>query len=328
MPTLPQITLPTGRTTSVLGFGGNQLVGPKPRSEALALLETAYSCGIKHFDVARGYGYGDAEGIIGEFAQNKRDHITITTKFGMQPDARMAKMRGVVGIARKVMRFAPGLRKALSRGGSAMLQTGAFGVEQARESLATSLRELQTETIDLYLLHGCKPEDCASPGLREFLEEAQAQGSIGRFGVGTHFADARRICVEHPAFAHVTQFENSATAPTLPDLPAGSGRVVVTFGAVGGDTKNLLALLSSDATEAQRWEKELDIDCKNAAVLSSLLLNWAVFANPGGIVLFTSTKPQTVETNARAIAESPFEVEQLRRFGELSRSVAPRLTPT
>src|SRR5438045_1975491 len=73
----------TGLEVSTLGFGCAKLTF-NTREEALRVLETAYEEGITHYDVARVYGLGWAEGILGEFLKNKRDHVTVTTKFGLQ----------------------------------------------------------------------------------------------------------------------------------------------------------------------------------------------------------------------------------------------------
>ena len=68
MPSLANFSLPgTPLTTTVIGFGCSNLFGGKTREEGLRLLEVAYDCGIRHFDVARYYGFGDAEGLLGEF---------------------------------------------------------------------------------------------------------------------------------------------------------------------------------------------------------------------------------------------------------------------
>jgi aryl-alcohol dehydrogenase-like predicted oxidoreductase len=48
--------------TSRLGFGCVQLTSHRKRREAPFVLERAFSLGITHFDVARKYGFGRAEG--------------------------------------------------------------------------------------------------------------------------------------------------------------------------------------------------------------------------------------------------------------------------
>ena len=47
------------------------------------MLGAAYDAGIRHFDVARSYGYGDAEGVVGEFLRGCSEQVTVTSKFGL-----------------------------------------------------------------------------------------------------------------------------------------------------------------------------------------------------------------------------------------------------
>ena len=76
----------------ILGFGCSSLtsVGQK---QALRLLESAFDSGIRHFDTARYYGYGEAEGILGGFLKSYRGQVTVTTKFGIDPPRRTSALQ-------------------------------------------------------------------------------------------------------------------------------------------------------------------------------------------------------------------------------------------
>ena len=54
-----------------LGFGCASLTSLNNRKLSLSLLEHTYNEGITHFDVARLYGMGNAENIVGEFSKGK-----------------------------------------------------------------------------------------------------------------------------------------------------------------------------------------------------------------------------------------------------------------
>jgi aryl-alcohol dehydrogenase-like predicted oxidoreductase len=56
-------------------------------------LEEAFAQGITRFDVARAYGLGRAEGILGEFLGSKRQQVTLATKFGIKPPSGLAEVR-------------------------------------------------------------------------------------------------------------------------------------------------------------------------------------------------------------------------------------------
>ncbi len=90
-PTMQTIPLAnTTRQTTRLGFGCGSLMGATNRRDSLKLLEAAYEAGIRHFDVAPMYGYGEAESCLGEFLQHHHGQITVTTKFGIAPPKKSA----------------------------------------------------------------------------------------------------------------------------------------------------------------------------------------------------------------------------------------------
>ena len=98
--------------TSRLGYGTTSLMAVDGGRERLHLLECAFDSGIRHFDTAPYYGYGEAERVLGEFLFEKRDQVTVTTKFGIQPPS-LARNRFVNQMARKILRLAPSLRARL-----------------------------------------------------------------------------------------------------------------------------------------------------------------------------------------------------------------------
>src|ERR1700744_6008843 len=77
-----QIVLPR------LGFGCSGLMASLDRFESARVLRSAAEAGISHFDVAPSYGYGEAEGVLGEFLRGRRDAFTVTSKFGIAPPSR------------------------------------------------------------------------------------------------------------------------------------------------------------------------------------------------------------------------------------------------
>jgi len=178
----------------VVAFGCSRLTSVG-RKEALRLLETAFDAGVRHFDVARYYGYGEAEGILGEFLRTRRRQVTVTTKFGIDPPRRTSALRVVLRAGRQVLRLVPAARKAVQQRASAVLVKGnAFGVQDAQRNLETSLRELGTEGIDFYLLHDYAPGNTSPDELVAFLGQAVAAGKIRYFGLGTSVENVTQAC--------------------------------------------------------------------------------------------------------------------------------------
>jgi aryl-alcohol dehydrogenase-like predicted oxidoreductase len=325
---IPTVTLPgMARPTTAVGFGCNALLGPRSRREGLALLAEAYEAGVRHFDVARAYSSGDAEGVLGEFLATRRDASTVTTKFGLQPPpAGGAGMRSAKALARRLMRLSPRLRKALGARSSQRLEWGAFSVDQAHASFETSLRELKTDHVEVLLLHEASASDC-SPELAAYLLEEMAAGRIASFGVGTGFDRVPEIARDRPAFARILQFENSADRRNLEALSLPPTTFTITHGAIGGGLARLRAYLEARTDVARRWSEALGLDfADSTGTLGPLLLAYALHANPGGIVLFSSTRRHAIRENLRAIADQRFPSDQLDQFGTLVREAAPALS--
>jgi D-threo-aldose 1-dehydrogenase len=175
-----------------LGYGTTALVSRATPSERLRLLEKALEEGITHFDTAPYYGYGEAERVLGGFLRGKRDQVTLTTKFGIEPPAAVSNPL-VNRVARRVLGWFPALRGVLSRKAQGMSRRGAFSVESARRSLERSLSALQTDVIDLLLLHEPTEADASSPEILAFLEGEVRRGSIRAYGCGGDFREMEKI---------------------------------------------------------------------------------------------------------------------------------------
>lgn len=309
------VTLPDGRATSALGFGCAALVGGRTRRDSLRLLEAAFDAGVRHFDVARVYGTGDAEAILGEFARSRSDEITIATKFGVDPLPPTRSLDLAKRVVRSVARRSPRFLELLRSQSERAVTRGDFSSEKARSSLDISLRRLGVERLDLYLLHGCTPEDWAQPALRQELAALLADGRIGAFGPATGREAAARILEQPGPAPAVVQAEAD-----LLDPPLSSAGVAlsVTFGCLRRALATIAGHLGSDPAAAVRWSSELSLDVTSPAELAPLLLAEALDANPGGIVLFASGSERHIVRCASVAAGEPFDAAQLQALRRLA----------
>jgi len=62
-----------GINSSVLGFGCAPILGSKNYKISKKAIELAMENGINHFDLARSYGYGEAENFVGKLIKGKRE---------------------------------------------------------------------------------------------------------------------------------------------------------------------------------------------------------------------------------------------------------------
>src|SRR5438477_10047899 len=90
--------------SSEAGFGCVGLTSVDDRRTAINLLNEAFNAGVTHFDVARAYGLGRAEHILGEFLRSRRKDVTVTTKFGVAPPSFAPHNVSLVAAAKRVLR--------------------------------------------------------------------------------------------------------------------------------------------------------------------------------------------------------------------------------
>jgi len=317
---LPESTIETTR----IGFGCSNLLGDKTRDEGLRLLHAAYDCGIRHFDVARVYNFGDAESLIGEFQLGKRDRITITTKFGLMPREGVAKLKGAVQLARRVMRSSPFIRSLVRKNVRTLTQGGQFNPAAAQASLEASLRALRTGYIDVYLLHEAFAEDCTDE-IMDFLQTARMQGKIRAYGVGSGFAKVEEIAKLKAKFLQVAQFESGllqGNVRAFQQVRPSETLVTITHGALSA-AKPLQDKMASDPTLATVWSNELGIDLTNPSSLHASLLQYALLANPQGGAIFRASTPARIKSNIDSVSSSPLSVEQMCVLEKIAASVNP-----
>jgi D-threo-aldose 1-dehydrogenase len=297
----------TGRRTSRLGFGCSSLMGAMGRKESVATLEAAFDAGIRHFDVAPMYGFGQAESCLGEFLGRHRTDVTVTTKYGIPP----AKNQGLIGVARSIARplvkALPGLKRGLSGVAGRVTQPAekaSFTAAQAKESLERSLRELRTDRIDVWLLHEVTADDLLDEGLLRFLEDCVVAGTIGAFGVGSEREKIAALVVTRPEYCRIVQFEWSVMDAPVPAMAS----FRIHHRALTENFRELHAGLVADKARAMRWSESVGADVADREVLASLMLKAALVENPASPILFSSKSPAHMRENVRVGGDASLEL--------------------
>lgn len=101
--------------------------GPQNEAEAVRAIETAIDLGVNWIDTAPFYGWGRAEQIVGKALRGKRDNVFIFTKCGTLRDEQGNTCENLKP-------------------------------ESIRREVEASLRNLQTDYIDLYQFHDPDPQ--------------------------------------------------------------------------------------------------------------------------------------------------------------------------
>jgi aryl-alcohol dehydrogenase-like predicted oxidoreductase len=310
-------------STSRLGFGCVQLTAHRNRKEAVSALEHAFCMGITHFDVARAYGFGRAEGILREFLVKKRAKVTLTTKFGMEPPSGLAGNARLINGLKKTLRHFPGVLRRAKNYGSAMTKSGLFTPESAVRSLEVSLRELGTDYVDIFLLHEATLADANSEQLVEALVAQVEKGKIRQLGLGSAFPKIEACGELLPDVYKVLQFNDNAADRSVQKLPLHNTRFMITH-SVFNPLKSLQRAVRAFPEIAREHSTRVNIDLTEPATMSSFLLQFALWNNPDGMVLFSSKDPLHISTNVRDAASLPSE-ETMRYFIEFVNQI---LLPT
>jgi aryl-alcohol dehydrogenase-like predicted oxidoreductase len=136
-------------------------------TESIRAIHEALELGVNFFDTAANYGCGHSEQILGQALKGKRPQMVIATKFGYHVDE----------VAKNVYTY-----------GESEEQSDAAA--HVREDLENSLKRLQTDYIDVYLLHIWGLEIERAMEVREVLEALVAEGKIRTYGWSTDRTDA------------------------------------------------------------------------------------------------------------------------------------------
>jgi aryl-alcohol dehydrogenase-like predicted oxidoreductase len=157
----------TGISVSEIGLGCWQLANPRWGSmqtdEAQAIVRVALDEGCTFFDTAPGYGEGRSEQVLGQAIKSVRKNVSICTKFGHRADG-----------------------------------TSNFAAAAARPALEESLRRLQTNYIDFYLVHNPASEllQDGDP-LFEELERLKTEGKLRAYGVSLDSLEELELVIKH-----------------------------------------------------------------------------------------------------------------------------------
>lgn len=136
--------------------------------EAEQIIDKALDTGINHLDTADLYNFGQNEEVIGKAIKGKRNEIVLTTKVGNN----FNKEKG----------------DWFWDPSKAHIKNG----------VKDSLRRLQTDYIDFYMLHGGTINDPISESIEAF-DELKQEGLIRAYGISSIRPNVIREYVKHSA---------------------------------------------------------------------------------------------------------------------------------
>ena len=179
----------TGIKVSEIGLGAWQLANPEwgisDKGEALRIIKKSLEVGCNFFDTAPGYGGGRSEELLGEVLKHMRKDVIICTKFSHYNEA--------------------GERD--------------FDAANIRPVLEGSFRRLQTDYVDILLLHNPPRElmdGNVAPDIYEELEKLKAEGQIREYGISLDWREEVEVAVNTTKSKALEVFFNALYQEPLP----------------------------------------------------------------------------------------------------------------
>lgn len=284
-----------GQTISPYGFGCAWLRDGASRAQSHQLLRAALDAGITYFDTARLYGEGEAESVLGSFLGDARKRVILATKAGILP-AHATLLQKIHGKAHRILRetFPPAAKLAPAPK-PVEPRFNVFDPSEISRSLETSLRNLRTDYVDIFLLHEPSFDVARDPRIIDLLIRFKKEGKIRHFGVAPSVADAPLFTGAEPSL-EVLQFNDSVWTPNERLLDAATGQLKVTHSCLGPALAEAFSRLKD---RADFWS-DAGLPPGDAGALARHLLAHAAFRNAGGVVLFSSQKPENIRSNVAA----------------------------
>ena len=177
----------TGMNVSEIGLGAWQLANPDwgvdDKKEALRIVQKSLEAGCNFFDTAPGYGAGRSEELLGEGLKSFRKDLILCTKFGHTAE-------GVTD----------------------------FDTNAIRPSLEESMRRLQTDYLDIVLMHNPPREmmDGRIASQYEEFEKLKAEGKIRAYGVSLDWREEAELVVNATKSKALEIFFNALYQEPLP----------------------------------------------------------------------------------------------------------------
>lgn len=307
---------PLGRTgwkISEIGFGawgiGGDAWGPTDDATSLAALHRAIDLGVNFIDTADVYGGGRSERLVAQVRKERREEIIIATKAGRRLNPHVA-----AGYTR----------------------------ENLTRFVEESLRNLQTEALDLLQLH-CPPSEVYDKSeVFGILDDLTRQGKLRYYGVSVEQVDEALKAITYPNVQSVQiifnmfrlkpaeQFFTAARERQVGIL----ARVPLASGLLTGKLRPDSAFAASDHRSFNRHGEAFDqgetfsgVDYETGlraveelrplvpqgATLAQLALRWILMFPEVTTAIPGAKNPQQAEDNVGAAALPPLNTETMQR---------------
>jgi aryl-alcohol dehydrogenase-like predicted oxidoreductase len=307
----------TGRQVSEIGFGAwaiGAAWGEVNDEEALAALHSALDSGVNFIDTADVYGDGHSEQLIAKVVKERGgDRPFIATKAG-----RRLPEQTVAG----------------------------YSAENLSIYIERSLKNLQTDTLDLVQLH-CPPTDLYyHPEVFERLDRLVEQGKISNYGVSVERVEEALKALEYPGIVSVQIIFNAfrqRPAERFFELATEKktaiiARVPLASGLLSGKFKRDTKFAENDHRQFNRNGQAFDVGETFSGVpyetglnavekvrplvsgdttMAKFALRWILMFDAVTVAIPGARNPQQARSNAEAVELAPLSADTMDKIREI-----------
>ena len=285
--------------TSAIGFGGWPMgrgyYGSFDEDEVVRAVDVAVDLGVTLFDTVATYGWGAGEELLGRALEGKRDKVVLVSKGGQVWDE--TRKRSVRNSSREFL----------------------------TESLEGSLRRLQTDYLDLYLVHWPDETRPISEPMEAFAD-FKRQGKIRYGGVSNFSVDQMREALEtFPIICNQVGYHLFDFRPEAEILPfcREQGLGVMAYGSLAhglltgtmnpdtefepDDWRRSLVAFGQPLFKGENFLMNLDkvedlkeLAASSGRTVAQLAIAWVLSDPVISVALVGTRRPREIEENAEA----------------------------
>lgn len=246
---MKKVELIKGIESSVLGFGCAPIMGAVGGKKGRNAIECAIDNGVNHFDLARSYGFGEAEKFVGQIIKNKRDKVILASKFGIKANCKAKVLVPFKPLVREILEFKKSIYKTDNSLGlkndNNNFKADRFhnrielNVNEMKISLEESLKALGTDYLDYFFIH--EPIDSIDniDDLIYLSEKLKKEGKIRAFGL-TFMQNQRYLHESYLNKFDLLQFNNSPGLETYDKIVEERGhKSNIFFSPINGGKVNI-----------------------------------------------------------------------------------------
>lgn len=307
----------SGLLSAPLGFGCSALLGRSGRSDSLRALAAAWDHGIRFFDTARSYGYGESEALLGNFLHGRREQAVIATKFGILPAPPSIWKNIAKAAARKVLAVAPSARALVRKGAASQFSGNQFTTAVLHQSLETSLRKLRTDYVDFLFLHAAPASVLEQEDLLEAMGRLVEAGKIRVAGLSADpdvilLASSRRVpplrAMQFPCNVFDLSLAGSFSAQQ-------NGRPVLIANHPFGGTARVeqCQRILRDLAARPELDRELrdKLNHRDDTLLADIVFNLILRDTGIHVVIPAMMRVEHIRANVQAVAQSRFSAPEI-----------------